>query len=98
MLCKYVVCLIIVCWVLLLLFFRVQQMGHSGWPIEIFASACVGQIHINSFYVHLLPQRSIDSCHIFASLKYSAFVLLIMVRWCSVLGAEQCWVVLWTTH
>ena len=22
---------------------------------------------------------------------------LVMVRWCAVLGAEQCWVVLWTT-
>ena len=32
----------------------------------------------------------------FASLKYSAFMQLIMVRWCGVLGAEQCWVVLWT--
>ena len=30
----------------------------------------------------------------FASLKYSACMQLIMVRWCSVLGAEQCRVVL----
>ena len=72
----------------------------SQWVANRNICSCLrrGQIHINFFYVHLLPQRIMDSCHIFASLKYSAFVPPIMVRWCSVLGAEQCWVVLWTTH
>ena len=32
----------------------------------------------------------------FASQKYSALMQLVMVRWCGVLGNEQCWVVLWT--
>ena len=32
----------------------------------------------------------------FASLKYSAFMKLIMVHWCGGFGDEQCWVVLWT--
>ncbi len=32
----------------------------------------------------------------FACVKYSAFMWLIMVHWCGGLGAELCWVVLWT--
>ena len=32
----------------------------------------------------------------FASLEYSSFMQLVMVRWCAVLVAALCWVVLWT--
>ena len=45
--------------------------------------------HSNSCFLHPLPQQSRDSCYIFASLKYSAFMQLIMVHWCGGFGDEQ---------
>ncbi len=48
-----VVHLIKVCWVLLLQCFGAEQIGHTGWPTNMFAYACLP-----------LPQQSIDSCHV----------------------------------
>ena len=76
-------------------------------PDNYFCSISVGKTdflgapnrtHSNSCFVHPLPQQSRDSCYIFASLKYSAFMQLIMVHWCGGFGDEQCWVVPWTPN
>ena len=55
-----------------------------------------GQSHINSFMCIPSRNKTWIAATSFASQKYSALMQLVMVRWCGVLGNEQCWVVLWT--
>ena len=55
-----------------------------------------GQSHINSFMCIPSRNKTWIAATSFASLKYSALMQLVRVRWCGVLGTEQCCVVLWT--
>ena len=43
-----VVHLIMVCWAFLLQSFGAEQIGHTRWPTEIFAHACVELHHMHS--------------------------------------------------
>ena len=54
----------------------------SHWASSRYIRTCLhkSQFHINSLYVHLLPQQSIDSCHVPLQSKHSAFTNFIMVR------------------
>ena len=56
------------------------------------------QNHINSFMCIPSLNTTWIAATTFASLKYSAFMKLIMVHWCGGFGDEQCWVVLWTPN
>ena len=81
---------IMACWVLLLQSFGAEQHGHTRWPTNIFAHACVEVEHI-SILVSCIPSRNKAEIGAtsFASLKYSAFMQLIMVHWCGGFGDEQ---------
>ena len=94
-----VVHLIVVCWAFLLQSFGAEQIVHTRWPTDIFAHACVEVKPISTPFM-CMPSRNKAkiAATSFASRKYSAFMQQIMVRRCGVLGAEQCWVVLWTPN
>ena len=79
--------------------FGAEQIGHTGWPTNIFAHACVEVKHI-SIPSSCIPSRNKAEIGAtsFASLKYSAFMQLTMVHCCGGFGDEQCWVVPWTTN
>jgi len=80
-------------------FFGAEEIGHTRWPTEIFAHACVENKCISTPFMCMLScNKAKTAATSFASLKYSAFLQLIMVRRCGVLRAEQCWVVLWTPN
>ena len=92
-----VVHLIVVCWAFLLQSFGAEQIGHTRWPTEIFAHACV-EINSKSTLFVCVPSSNkayiaATSC---ASPKCFAFTQLIMVHCCGGFGNEQCWVVRWT--
>ena len=78
--------LIMVCWVLLLQSFGAEQIGHTRWPTNIFAHACVEVKHI-SIPFSCIPSgnKAEIGATSFASLKYSAFMQLTMVHCCAVL-------------
>ena len=94
-----VVHLIMVCWVFLLQSFGAEQIGHTRWPTNIFAHACV-EVKPISIPFSCIPSRNKAEIGAtsFASLKYSAFMQLTMVHCCGGFGDEQCWVVPWTTN
>ena len=90
---------IMACWELMLQSFGAEQIGHTAWPTNKFAHACVEVKHI-SIPFSCIPSRNkaeIGATSV-ASLKYSAFMQLTMVHCCGGFGDEQCWVVPWTTN
>ena len=81
---------IMACWVLLLQSFGAEQHGHTRWPTNIFAHACVEVEHISILVSCVLSRNKAEiGATSFASLKYSAFMQLIMVHWCGGFGDEQ---------
>ena len=63
---------------------------------NICSCLCRGQTHINSFMCIHFGNKAKIAATSFASVKYSAFMRLVMVHWGGGFWAERCWVVLWT--
>ena len=82
-----------VCWALWLQSGEAEQIVHIRWPTETFAHARV-DVKPMSISFMCIPSRNKAWIAAASSArpKYSAFRQLIMERWCGVLGAEQCWV------
>ena len=70
-----------------------EQIVHIRWPTETFAHA---RVDVKPMSISFMSIPSRNKAWIAAASsacpKYSAFRQLIMERWCGVLGAEQCWV------
>ena len=83
---------IVVCWALWLQSGEAEQIVHIRWPTETFAQARV-DVKPMSISFMCIPSRNKAWIAAASSArpKYSAFRQLIMERWCGVLGAEQCW-------
>ena len=69
-----------------------EQIVHIRWPTERFAHASV-DVKPMSMSFMCIPSRNKAWIAAASSArpKTSAFRQLIMERWCGVLGAEQCW-------
>ena len=88
---------IVACWVLTLQSFGTEQIGHTRWPTNKFAHACVEAKHISIPFSCILSRNKAEiGATSFASVKYSAFTRLVMVHWSRGFKDEHCWVVLWS--